>query len=113
MHGFYEASTLQYQALQGFEHIELYNRVTAQTAVARMQPAHPPFDDARVRKAMRMALDCEKLLQIGHLGLGAPGEHHHVAPIHPEYAALPPLGPDVEGAKRLLTEAGYPKGLIS
>lgn len=110
VHGFYEGSTLQYHALQALDHVELHGIVTAQTAVARMQPAHKPFDDARVRKAMRMALDCDKLLQIGHLGLGAPGEHHHVAPIHPEYAELPPLGPDVDGAKRLLMEAGYPSG---
>ncbi len=110
VHGFYEGSTLQYHALQALDHVELHSRVTAQTAVARMQPAHKPFDDARVRKALRMALDCEKLLQIGHLGLGAPGEHHHVAPIHPEYAELQPLGPDVTGAKALLAEAGYPDG---
>jgi peptide/nickel transport system substrate-binding protein len=110
VHGFYEGSTLQYHALQALDHVDLHSIVTAQTAVARMQPAHKPFDDARVRKAMRMALDCEKLLQIGHLGLGAPGEHHHVAPIHPEYVELPPLGPDIDGAKALLTAAGYPDG---
>src|SRR3546814_6625965 len=54
--------------------ISIHTVNTAQTGVARMNPAHKPFDDARVRKAMRMALDTEKLVQIAHLGLGQPGE---------------------------------------
>ena len=39
------------------------------------------------------------------------GENHHVAPVHPDYAPLPPLKRDVEGAKKLLKEAGFPNGL--
>jgi peptide/nickel transport system substrate-binding protein len=31
--------------------------------------------------------------------------------VHPEYFALPPLERDVEGARALLAEAGYPDGL--
>jgi peptide/nickel transport system substrate-binding protein len=59
---------------------------------------------------MRLALDTEKLLQVGHLGLGLRGEHHHVSPIHPEYAKLPFMNQDIEGAKKLLAEAGFPNG---
>jgi peptide/nickel transport system substrate-binding protein len=59
---------------------------------------------------MRLALDTEKLLQVGHLGLGLPGEHHHVCPIHPEYAKLTFMKQDIEGAKALLAEAGFPNG---
>jgi peptide/nickel transport system substrate-binding protein len=39
------------------------------------------------------------------------GENHHVAPIHPEYAALPPLRRDVARAKELLTQADYQDGI--
>ena len=42
---------------------------------------------------------------------GDVGENHHVAPVHPDYAPLPPLKRDVEGAKKLLKEAGFPNGL--
>jgi peptide/nickel transport system substrate-binding protein len=109
--GMYEASTTQYGALQKIENVQIHTVNTAQTGVARMNPAGKPFDDARVRKAMRLALDTEKLLQIAHLGLGQPGEHHHVARVHPEYADVGFMKQDIEGAKALLAEAGYPDGI--
>ncbi|WP_119460189.1 ABC transporter substrate-binding protein [Rhodospirillaceae bacterium SYSU D60014] len=111
VHGLLEGSTAQYSALQKLPNVELHSVVTADTAVARMQPSHKPWDDARVRKAMRMALDTEKLLQVAQLGLGRPGEHHHVAEVHPEYADVGFMKQDTEGARKLLAEAGYPDGL--
>lgn len=110
IHGLYEASTSQYAALQKMEHVNLYQVSTGQTAVARMQPIHDTWKDARVRKAMKLAIDTEKVLQVAHLGLGSPGEHHHVAPIHPEYAKLEFMKQDIEGAKKLLADAGLPNG---
>jgi peptide/nickel transport system substrate-binding protein len=111
VHGLYEASTTQYAALQKMSHVEVVKVNTAQTAVARMNPAVKPWDDVRVRKAMRLALDNEKLLKIAHLGLGAPAEHHHVAQVHPEYFKLPYMKQDIAAAKKLLAEAGYPNGI--
>ena len=111
--GLYEASITQYAALEALDHVTIHAAETAQTAVARMQPIHKPFDDARVRRAMRLALDPEKLLRIGHLGLGAPGEHHHVAPVHPEYFPLPRLRQDPAAARALLAEAGYSDGFAT
>jgi peptide/nickel transport system substrate-binding protein len=111
VHGLYEGSTTQYAALEKMTHVEVVTVNTAQTGVARMQPAHKPWDDARVRKAMKLALDTQKLLQIAHLGLGLPAEHHHVAPVHPEYAKLPFMKQDIPAAKKLLADAGYPNGI--
>ncbi|MEX0697159.1 MAG: ABC transporter substrate-binding protein [Dongiaceae bacterium] len=111
VHGLYEASTTQYAALQKMEHVQVHQISTGQTGVARMQEIHEQWKDPRVRKAMRLALDTEKLVQIAHLGLGAPGEHHHVAPVHPEYAKLPFMKQDIAAAKKLLAEAGYPNGI--
>jgi peptide/nickel transport system substrate-binding protein len=108
--GLFEASTLHYPALRKMPDVVLHSVRSAQTAVARMQPRHKPFDDPRVRRAMRLALDTEKLLLVAHLGLGDPGEHHHVAPVHPEYAPLPMVRRDVAEARRLLAEAGYAGG---
>lgn len=108
--GMHEAGTSQYAALKRLDHVEIYQAVSGQTGVARMQPHHKLWQDARVRKAMRLAINPEKVLRIAHLGLGAEAEHHHIAPIHPEYAKLPSMSQDIPAAKALLAEAGYPDG---
>ena len=108
--GLYGADIVQLEALQKIPHVQMYQVATAYTATARMQPVKP-FDDKRVRQAMRYAIDSNAVLQIAHRGLGQPGEHHHVSPVHPEYAKLAPPQRDVARAKKLLTEAGYPNGI--
>jgi peptide/nickel transport system substrate-binding protein len=109
--GQYEGNITQLPLLSQIPNLEMKEVVTAQTGVVRMKVGATPFDDPRVRKAMRMALDTRKLLQIGHAGIGGPGEHHHVCTIHPEYAEIEFMEQDIEGAKALLAEAGYPDGL--
>ncbi len=108
--GLYAADIVQLDALQKIPHVQMYQVITAYTATARVQPIKP-FDDKRVRQALRSAIDSNVVLQIAHKGLGQPGEHHHVSPVHPEYAKLAPLQRDVAKAKRLLAEAGYPNGI--
>jgi peptide/nickel transport system substrate-binding protein len=104
------ADIVQLEALQKIPHVQMYQVATAYTATARMQPVKP-FDDKRVRQAMRYAIDSNTVLQISHRGLGQTGEHHHVSPVHPEYAKLPLPQRDVARAKKLLAEAGYPNGI--
>jgi len=88
----------------------MYDVPTAYTAVARFH-AIKPFDDRRVRQAMRYAIDCAEVLKISYHGLGQAGEHHHVALVHPEYARLAPLTRDIARSKKLLAEAGYANGI--
>jgi peptide/nickel transport system substrate-binding protein len=108
--GLYEAAIVQLDAIQKLNHVQMYQITTAQTAVARTHPVKP-FDDKRVRQALRYAIDTNAVLQLAHKGLGTVGEHHHVSPIHPEYAKLPPFQRDVAKAKKLLADAGYPSGI--
>ncbi len=108
--GLYQGAILNLEFLQKLPHLQLYQVTTAQTACARMHPVKP-FDDKRVRQAMRYAVDANAVLQLSHRGLGSPGEHHHVSPIHPEYAKLPEFKRDVARAKKLLADAGYPNGI--
>ena len=79
---------------------------TATTLVARTNVAKKPYDDQRVRNALQMAVDNATVLNLGYGGRGTPGENHHVSPIHPEYYKLPPKPRDIEGAKKLLKDAG-------
>lgn len=102
---------VQLDAFKAMADIQVNTQTTAQTAVARGQVDTAPFDDPRVRVAMRLAVDTPSILEAAHRGVGSPAEHHHVSSIHPEYAELAWMGRDVAAAKDLLAEAGYADGL--
>jgi peptide/nickel transport system substrate-binding protein len=108
--GMYEADVSQVEVLKKLDNLKLYQVTTAQTAVARMQPTHDEWKDPRVRRAMRLALDTNKLLQLAYIGLGAAGEHHHASLVQPDYHKLPFMNQDIAGAKKLLADAGHPNG---
>lgn len=109
--GAFEVDVTQEPALKRMDNLELFQVVTSQTAVIHGKCTHKPFDDPRVRLAMRYAVDAASILKLSQGDLGMVGEHHHVCPIHPEYAQLAPFNRDVARAKELLSEAGYPNGI--
>jgi len=111
VHGIFEGNVEQLDLYKAMPHITIYEATTADAAVVRMQVDQDPFKDQRVRKAVRLATDQAKTLEISHRNLGIEGEHHHVCPIHPDYKKLPFMGRDVEAAKKLLAEAGHPDGI--
>jgi len=108
--GLYDADIKVYPSIQKLPHIELHKIDTAQTAVARMHCDEKPFDDARVRKAMRLAIDTAAVAKIAYGELGTPAQHHHVSPVHPEFVDMP-MPRDLEAAKKLLADAGHPDGI--
>ena len=107
----YEMQISQVPAVREVPELVLYETVTAQTGVARMHVTEPPFDNPLVRQAIQACIDHELLLELGYDGLGVPGEDHHVAPVHPEYAEIPRLSQDYDRARQLLAEAGFGNGL--
>jgi len=108
--GIYEVTVEQLELAKSFG-VEIHAARTAQALVCRMQVDKAPFDDIRVRKAIVMACDNAAIKSLTFAEGGDLGQNHHVAPIHPEYFELPKLERDVEGAKKLLAEAGYPDGI--
>jgi peptide/nickel transport system substrate-binding protein len=71
----------------------------------------PPFDNLLVRQAMAHALDRDEIVEGATYGYGAP-IGTHFAPQNPDYLDLTGTYPhDVERAKALLAEAGYPDGI--
>ena len=77
-----------------------------------MDMREAPFDDVRVRRAIQAATDREAILQTAQLGLGGIAYDHPVLPGDPvfEVSCNPPAY-DIELAKALLAEAGYPDGI--
>ena len=84
-----------------------------------MHNGKPPFNDPRVRKAVALVTDREKMIEIGAEGWGMLGGY--IGPHTPyglpleELKKYPQFGDDMAKrqaeAKRLLAEAGYAKGL--
>lgn len=107
----YENDVNQLEILKRQASLQVFEALTAQTGVARMQVTQAPFDDRRVRQAIAACMDHEALLRVALRGLGAPAENHHVCPIHPEYFQLPTLKQDYARARALLAEAGHSDGL--
>jgi peptide/nickel transport system substrate-binding protein len=70
-----------------------------------------PFDDVRVRQALKHSIDRNALQKVVLQGRGVIMNDQPVAPFSPLWANIPPLAYDVEKAKALLAEAGYPNGL--
>lgn len=109
--GIREVDISMLEQVSAMPELTVYSTATAQTAVARMRPDHKPFDDPRVRKAMRLAIDSKRVLEIAHRGKGLAGQHDHVCQIHPEYADIGAPVRDVAAARQLLAEAGHPDGI--
>jgi len=99
------------EALAGTPGLRIHRARTAATGMLQMRTTQPPFDDPRVRRALRLAVDVEAVTRLALRGHGEPAEHHMVAPVHPCYVPLPPMGCHPEKARALLAEAGYPDGL--
>lgn len=69
-----------------------------------------PLDDARVRKALNLAIDRDQFTQATTLGLGTPASSLLPVEYWAHDASLE-YTMDVDKAKALLAEAGYPNGL--
>ncbi len=65
-----------------------------------------PYADKRVRQAIVKAVDNAICLELGYANRGLEARNQHVGPMHPEFADVPRLEYDPDGAKALLDEAG-------
>ena len=100
-----------WQAVKDLPGIGVYAAPTAQTFYIRMRADQEPFNDVRVRQAMKKAIDRQKMLDLAWFGEGVLGHDTAIAPVHPAYCEKPIPEYDPEGAKALLAEAGYEDGL--
>ncbi len=69
-----------------------------------------PFTIPEIRKAISMAIDRGPVIDAALSGLGTPTEQIFAATFWPSLGEREIPAPDIEGAKALLAEAGYPDG---
>ena len=109
--GLYEISENQAPVVAGNPDLRVVRATTGATAVVRGKMTEAPFNDPRVMRAMRMAANGPAVIDRALRGNASYGDHTHVADIHPEWMDLGTWERDVEGARALLAEAGYPDGI--
>jgi len=100
-----------FQALKNDPNVNLTPATAATSPVLRMRVDLKPWDDNRVRTALKICQHHEKLLALVYFNEGLQGQDFHVYPFHPEYCEKPIPKYDPQRAKQLLKDAGYPNGL--
>ena len=108
----YEITATNVDRVRANEAINLVSAMGANTSYLYMNQAQKPFEDERVRQAVWLAVDIKQAVDVaygsfGELGTGiiSPG----IDGRHPDMSKYFPER-DLEKAKALLAEAGYPDG---
>jgi len=70
-----------------------------------------PFDNPKVREAMKLVIDRQAIVDTALLGFGIPGNDNPILPTSPDAYRSDIKPRDVAKAKQLLTEAGHPDGI--
>ncbi len=107
----YDPRPSDFQALKDVPGLVVRPVSTAQCLVLRMRVDLEPWDDNRVRTALKMCQDRPKILQLAYFGEGDLSIDAHMAPVHPAYCEKDIPKYDPEGAKALLEEYAAEKGI--
>jgi peptide/nickel transport system substrate-binding protein len=107
----YDPRPSDFEALKDVDGLTVYPASTAQCLVVRMRVDLEPWDDNRVRTALKMCQDRAKILQLSYFGQGDLSIDAHVAPMHPAYCDKEIPAYDPEGARALMEEYASEKGL--
>jgi peptide/nickel transport system substrate-binding protein len=107
----YDPRPSDFQALKDNPDLTVRSVGTSQCLLLRMRVDLEPWDDNRVRTALKMCQDRAKILQLSYFGEGDLSIDAHAAPVHPEYCEKDIPAYDPEGAKALLEEYAAEKGI--
>ena len=107
----YSPRPSDYMAVKGMKEITVRTVDSAYTYVIRMRVDLEPWNDNRVRTALKKCEDRAKILQLAGYGQGALAIDAHMAPVHPAYCEKPIPGYDPAGAKALLQAYAAEKGI--
>jgi len=106
-------STDLFTSLEGEAGFTLFEVPTNGFDLVRLRSDRAPGDDPRIMQALKLATDREAIYQLVLQGYGEIGRDSPIGPLYGQYYTeeTPLPGVDVEAAKSLLAEAGYPDGL--
>lgn len=100
------------EVLEAEDHINVVTAPSNTHHTIRMRSDVEPFNDVRVRQALKIATDRSELVEVAYEGFASLGFDTPVGPAYGElFFDAPEPERDLEKAKELLAEAGYPDGL--
>lgn len=106
-----QVSILQARTLFGDPNLDVMSFKSVAHQQVHMRTDIEPFADMRVRQAMALAVDREKIVEGLFQGRAAVGNDSPFAPAFPSTVpAIPQRRQDLERAKRSLAKAGKPNG---
>ncbi|GAU78929.1 ABC transporter substrate-binding protein [Fusibacter sp. 3D3] len=109
----YDIATNDITRIEENKDLKIIRKMANSTTYFAFNTLKAPFDDIKVRQAIEYAIDTETIVQAVWRGVGAPA----VGPVPPNIKyfnnALGKPTYDVEKAKALLVEAGYPDGFTA
>jgi peptide/nickel transport system substrate-binding protein len=97
--------------LESDPNVKLLENPLGDYDVVVMKVNAAPFDDVRVRQALKLAVNREALVNVVLQGYGQPANDQPIPPSSPFWGDVAFPAYDPEQAKALLAEAGYPDGL--
>ncbi|WBB90188.1 ABC transporter substrate-binding protein [Verrucosispora sp. WMMC514] len=98
-------------ALKRDEALKWYGGSGSLSLHLRLNTSKAPYDNVKVRQAIYLALDRQEILNVANSGFGTPLNAGYLPPDRFGALTEPVYGePDIEKAKELLAEAGYPDG---
>ncbi len=108
-------NTREFESIDATDGIHMEYGVTANTVYLLLNTAKAPMDNVKVREAFARAINVEATVQLAYGDFGSPASGIVCPAIlgydAEAYQTYYGAGHDVEGAKALLAEGGYPDGI--
>jgi peptide/nickel transport system substrate-binding protein len=108
---FFKPRPSDFLALKDNPELQVKSVATANCFLVRMRVDMEPWNDNRVRTALKKCQDRQKILDFSYNGEGILSIDAHFSPVHPAYAERPIPPYDPEGARALLEEYAAEKGI--
>lgn len=106
-------SSALFESLKNQPNIQTIDIPTNGFDLVRLRADQPPGNDPKVIQAFKLATDREAIFKLVQQGYGAVGRDSPIGPLYTQYytedTPIPPR--NVQKAKDLLAQAGYPNGL--
>jgi peptide/nickel transport system substrate-binding protein len=109
-HIMFEVPSAAFRQVSGMQGVKVLEVPSGTWIPMIMRVDTKPFDDVRVRQAIKYAVDRQQLVQAVLGGRGTPANDHNVPPNHPFAWVSDVRKRDVAKAKQLLRDAGHPNG---